>query len=71
MSILESRLPWWLSGKESVCNTVDTGDLVQFLGWEDPLEQGMEPTPVLLPGKSHGQKSPVGCSPYSHTVRHD
>ena len=22
------------------------------------------PTPVLLPGKSHGWKSPVGCSPW-------
>ena len=24
------------------------------------------PTPVLLPGKSHGQRSLVGCSPWSH-----
>ena len=24
------------------------------------------PTPVLLPGKSHGQKSQVGCSPWGH-----
>ena len=23
----------------------------------------MAPTPVLLPGKSHGRRSPVGCSP--------
>ena len=22
------------------------------------------PTPVLLPGESHGQRSPVGCSPW-------
>ena len=22
------------------------------------------PTPVLLPGKSHGRRSPVGCSPW-------
>ena len=22
------------------------------------------PTPVLLPGKSHGWRSPVGCSPW-------
>ena len=27
---------------------------VQSLGWEDPLEEKMQPTPVLLPGKSHG-----------------
>ena len=26
----------------------------------------MTPTPVLLPGKSHGQRSVVGCSPWGH-----
>ena len=36
---------------------------VQSLGWEDFLEMGWQPTPVLLPGKSHGQRSLVGCSP--------
>ena len=25
-----------------------------------------QPTPVLLPGKSHGRRSLVGCSPWSH-----
>ena len=25
------------------------------------------PTPVLLPGKSHGQRSLVGCSPWGHS----
>ena len=25
---------------------------VQSLGWDDPLEKGWYPTPVLLPGKS-------------------
>ena len=25
-----------------------------------------QPTPVFLPGESHGQKSLVGCSPQSH-----
>ena len=27
---------------------------VRPLGWEDPLEEGMAPTPVFLPGESHG-----------------
>ena len=36
---------------------------VQFLGQEDPLEKGMRPTPVFLPGESHGQRSLVGYSP--------
>ena len=25
-----------------------------------------QPTPVFLPGESHGQKSLVGCSPWGH-----
>ena len=29
------------------------------------------PTPVLLPGKSHGRRSVVGCSPWDRWVRHD
>ena len=36
---------------------------VQSLGQEDPLEEEMAPTPVFLPGKSHGQMSLVGYSP--------
>ena len=28
------------------------------------LEKAMAPTPVLLPGKSHGRRSLVGCSPW-------
>ena len=36
---------------------------VHSLGWEDPLEESMEPTPVFLPGKSHGQRSLVVYNP--------
>ena len=28
------------------------------------MEKAIAPTPVLLPGKSHGQRSLVGCSPW-------
>ena len=35
---------------------------VRSLGWEDPLEKKWQPTPVSLLGKSHGQRSLVGCS---------
>ena len=31
---------------------------------EDPLEKGMQPTPVFLPGEFHGQRSLVGYSPW-------
>ena len=37
---------------------------VQSLGWEDPLEKGMQPTPVSLPGEFHGQRNLVGYSPW-------
>ena len=36
---------------------------VWSLGQEDPLEKGMEPTPVFLPWKSHGQRSLAGYIP--------
>ena len=34
----------------------------QSLDWEDPLEKEMQPTPVILPETSHGQRSLVGYS---------
>ena len=35
---LHSRLSWWLSSKESTCNTGDLQETwVQSLGWEDTL----------------------------------
>ena len=36
------------------------------LGREDPLEEGVEPTPVFLPGESPGQRSLLGYSPRGH-----
>ena len=44
---------------------------VQSLGWEDPLEEGWQPTPVFLPEKSHGQRSLSGYSSLGHRVRHN
>ena len=37
---------------------------VQSLGREDTLVKGMQPTPVCLPEKSHGQRSLAGDSPW-------
>ena len=39
---------------------------VGYLGWEDPLEEGIQPTPVFLSGESHGQRSLAGYSPWGH-----
>ena len=35
-----------------------------FLSWS--RRRRWHPTPVLLPGKSHGWRSLVGCSPWGH-----
>ena len=42
---------------------------VPSLGWEDPLEEGMAPTPVFLPGESHGQRSLVVEKPDTWTQK--
>ena len=39
---------------------------VQSLGWKDPLEEDRQPTPVFLPGESHGHRSLAGYSPWAH-----
>ena len=36
----------------------------QTLGQEDPWRRKWQPTPVLLPGESHGGWSLVGYSPW-------
>ena len=40
--------------------------LCHHLGWEDPLKEGMQPTPVFLPGESHGRRSLADNSPWGH-----
>ena len=37
---------------------------VQSLGQEYPLMREEQPTPVLLPGEFHGQRSLAGYSPW-------
>ena len=32
-------------------------------GGQDPLEEGQQPTPLFLPGESHGHRSLVGYGP--------
>ena len=36
-----------------------------------PWRREWLPTPVFLPGESHGQRSMMGCSPRGRRVRHD
>ena len=52
VSVISHWLPWWLSGKESACqcrrHRFDTW--VRKISWR----RKWQPTPVVLPGKSHG-----------------
>ena len=56
--------PRWCSGKESTCQCRRYG----FDLWVKKLPWGRkwQPTPVFLPGKSHGRRSLAGYSPWGH-----
>ena len=54
----------WLTGKESIFSAGNTGDWVQFLGQEDPLEKEMSTHSNILAWEIHGQRSLAGCSPW-------
>ena len=62
----------WCSGKESAhpCRRLRSH---RFDPWDRkiPWRRKWQPTPVFLPGKSHRQRSLVGCSPGSQRVGHD
>ena len=49
------------SGKESGCNAGDTEDTDSI---PIPWRRKWQPTPVFLPGKSHGERSLVGYRPW-------
>ena len=61
----EKGLPQWLSGKESACSAGDTGDADLIPGSERERRK-WQSSPVFLPKKSHGQRSLVSYSPWSH-----
>ena len=58
------RLPKWLNGKESACQS-KRHRRHGFSTWTGkiPWRRKWQPTPVFLPGESHGQRSLVGHSP--------
>ena len=60
---------WWWTGKPGVLQSMGSQTVGQY--WTECSIQGARnnwglwhPTPVLLPGKSHGWRSLVGCSPW-------
>ena len=62
--IFTSWLPRWLSSKESACQCSSHGKC-GFDPWvgKIPWRRAWQPTPVLVPGESHGQRSLVGFGP--------
>ena len=58
------RLPWWLNGRESTCKC----GRLRFSLWVEktPWRRKWQPTPVFLPGKTHGQGSLAGYSLWGH-----
>ena len=65
-----SGAPKWLSSKEHACQCRRRG----FSRWvrKIPWRRKWQPTPVFLPGKSRGQRSLEGYSPWGcKRVRHD
>ena len=60
-SIVITGLPRWLSGKESPCQCRRP----RLGPWDRkiPWRRKWQPTPVFLPGKSHGQRSLAVYSP--------
>ena len=61
---LITGLLWWLSGKESACQGRRCG--FDSWVWKIPWRRAWQPTPVFLPGESHGQRSLAGYSPWGH-----
>ena len=57
------EVPWWLSGKEFACNAGNAVDTGLIPGFGRYRGEGLQHTPVLLPGESHGQRCLAGNSP--------
>jgi len=59
--------PGGLAGKQSTCNAGDARDagLIPGLG-RSPGGRTWQPSPVILPGESHGQGSLTGYGPWGH-----
>ena len=65
---IEHGLPRWLSGKDSAgqCRRHKRPGFDPWVG-QIPWRRAWQPTPVLLPGEFHGQRSLVGYSPLGVT----
>ena len=65
---------FFASGGQSLGASASASVLPMNIQWimrclDDPRRRQWHPTPVLLPRKSHGQRSLVGCSPWGRYSR--
>ena len=59
-------------GSDGEASVYSAGDLGSIPGvGKTPWRRKWQSTPVLLPGKSHGQRSVVGYSPWGRRVGHN
>ena len=60
------------AGKESACQC-RRHNRHRFDSWVGKISwrRAWQPTPVFLPGESHGQRSLVACGPQDHRVAHN
>ena len=58
---------------ERACLPAGRCERRRFNSWvgKIPWRRKWQPTPVFLPGESHGQRSMTGYSPWGHRVGHD
>jgi len=66
-SWLNKGLPGWLSSKKKnifTCSAGDAGDSGLIPGLGRYSRRAWQPTPVFLPGESHGQRSLVDYCPW-------
>ena len=62
-------LPGGSDNKESAYNAGDLGSIPG--SGRSPWRKEWRPTPVFLPGESHGQRSLADYSPWGRRVGHD
>ena len=61
--VLTLRLPRWLSSKESTCQRrTHRSSSFDPRSARAPWRGARQPTPVFLPGESHGWRGLAGCS---------
>ena len=67
-----NRVLSWLSGKESACQC-ERNKRHGFNPWvgKIPWRRKWQPTPVFLPGESHGQRSLAGYRPWGRKESHN